>query len=52
LRIGRTDEGLRWLHGALRATGDHRPTHAALAEHYRRNGDPRAEEHARRAHSP
>src|SRR5262249_6071479 len=38
LRIGRTDEGVRWLRAALRARGDHRATHAALAEHYGRLG--------------
>jgi tetratricopeptide (TPR) repeat protein len=52
LRIGRTDEGLHWLQGALRAQGDHRPVHAALAEHFRRQGDPRAEYHEQLAKEP
>jgi tetratricopeptide (TPR) repeat protein len=52
LRLGRLDEGVRWLQSALRARGDHRPTHAALAEHFRRRGDPRAEFHARLAQTP
>ncbi len=52
LHIGRTDEGVRWLHAALRARGDHRPTHAALAEHYARLGDPRADLHRRLAEAP
>ena len=52
LRIGRTEEGVRWLQGALRAKGDHRPTHAALAEHFRRQNDPRAEVHDRLAQTP
>jgi tetratricopeptide (TPR) repeat protein len=52
LRIGRADEGVRWLRAALRARGDHRATHAALAEHYRRLGDPRADLHRRLAETP
>jgi tetratricopeptide (TPR) repeat protein len=52
LRIGRLDEGVRWLQSALRARGDHRPTHAALAEHFGRRGDPRAESHRRLAQTP
>ncbi len=52
LRLGRYDEGVRWLLSALRARGDHRPTHAALAEHFRRQGDPRAEEYRRLAQTP
>ncbi len=52
LRLGRRDEGERWLLGALRARGDHGPTHAALAEHFRRLGDPRAEYHRRLAQTP
>jgi tetratricopeptide (TPR) repeat protein len=52
LRLGRTDEGVRWLQGALRARGDPRPTHAALAELFRRQGDPRAELHRRLAETP
>jgi tetratricopeptide (TPR) repeat protein len=49
LRLGRTDDGMRYLEGALQARGDHRPVHAALAEHYRRQGDPRAAVHAKLA---
>ncbi len=50
LRIGRPREGLRWLNGALRMKGDHRPSHAALADYYSRNGDAAlAETHRRLA---
>ncbi len=49
LKVGRTDDGVRWLESALRARGDHRPAHAALAEHFRRQGDSRAEFHRRLA---
>jgi tetratricopeptide (TPR) repeat protein len=52
LRLGRTDEGVRWLESALRARGDHRPAHAALAEHFRRLGDSRAEFHRRLSETP
>lgn len=52
LRMGRTQEGVRWLHSALRLREDHAPTHAALAEHYQRLGDPRAEHHRRLARTP
>jgi Tfp pilus assembly protein PilF len=38
LRIGRTQQGLNLLEDALRRKGDHRPTHAALAAHYRQTG--------------
>lgn len=38
LRIGRTQQGLNLLQDALRRPGDHRPTHAALAAHFRRAG--------------
>jgi tetratricopeptide (TPR) repeat protein len=38
LRIGRTQQGLNLFQDALRRKGDHRPTHAALAAHYRRLG--------------
>lgn len=38
LRIGRTQQGLNLLQEALRRKGDHRPTHAALAAHYRQIG--------------
>lgn len=38
LRIGRTEHGLSLLQEALRRKGDHRPTHSAIASHYRRIG--------------
>ncbi len=49
LKIGRSDEGVRWLLGVLRLPGEHRETHAVLAEHFQKLSDPRAEEHRRRA---
>ncbi len=49
LRLGRDDEGERWLLSVLRFRPDHRPTHAALAEHFGRRNDPRADAHARAA---
>jgi tetratricopeptide (TPR) repeat protein len=53
LQIGRQKEGLRWLQSALHAKGDHRPTHAVLAEYYLHHGDrARAETHRRQAESP
>lgn len=39
LRIGRTEEGVRLLESVLRGPGDHRAAHAALADHFRRQGD-------------
>lgn len=39
LRIGRTEDGLRWLNSLLLLKGDHRETHAVLAEYYLRKGD-------------
>ncbi|MBX9579269.1 MAG: tetratricopeptide repeat protein, partial [Gemmataceae bacterium] len=38
LRVGRTKQGLNLLDEALRRPGDHRPTHAALAAHFRSAG--------------
>lgn len=38
LRIGRTQQGLNLMQDALRRKGDHRPTHAALAAHFRQTG--------------
>lgn len=38
LRIGRTKQGLTLLEEALRRRPDHRPTHLALAAHYRQAG--------------
>jgi hypothetical protein len=52
LRLGRADDGVRYLEGALRTRGDHRPSHAALAEHFRRGGDSRAEIHQKLAEEP
>jgi tetratricopeptide (TPR) repeat protein len=50
LKVGRPDEGLRWLQGALRVKGDHRAVHAALADYYLQHGDPAlAETHRRQA---
>jgi Tfp pilus assembly protein PilF len=40
LRVGRTTQGLNLLHDALRRRPDHRPTHAALAAHFRQTGRP------------
>ncbi|MCI0738481.1 MAG: tetratricopeptide repeat protein [Gemmataceae bacterium] len=51
-RLGRPDEGVRWLQSALGARGDHRATHAVLAEHFLRMGDPRADYHQRLAQTP
>jgi Tfp pilus assembly protein PilF len=34
LRIGNTEEGLRWLATALKEDAGYRPTHQALAEYY------------------
>ncbi len=39
LRVGRAKEGVNLLREALRRKGDHRPTHAALADHYRKAGN-------------
>src|SRR5205823_13481724 len=53
LRLGRTQQGLNLLQDALRRPGDHRPTHAALAAHYRQAGHPDlAEVHRRLAGQP
>ena len=53
LKVGRSEEGVRWLLGALRVKGDHRPVHAALADYYLHHGDPaRAETHRRQAEIP
>ncbi|MCI0465345.1 MAG: tetratricopeptide repeat protein [Gemmataceae bacterium] len=38
LQTGAADEGVRWLERALAVAPDHSPTHAALAEYYRRVG--------------
>lgn len=53
LRAGRPDEALRWLNSALLVKGDHRSTHAALANYYIQIGDAStAAEHRRRAMEP
>jgi tetratricopeptide (TPR) repeat protein len=52
LRLGRNDDGVRWLQSALRCPGDHRPSHAALAEYFAQQNDPRAEVHRRLAQAP
>ena len=53
LKVGRPEEGVRWLQGALRVKGDHRPVHAALADYYLQHNDPaRAEAHRRQAETP
>jgi tetratricopeptide (TPR) repeat protein len=39
LKYGQTDEGLRWLFGALEITPGHKPTHRALADYYSAQGD-------------
>ncbi len=53
LRIGRPQEGLGWLEDALRAQGDHRPSHAVLADYYQKKGEQaRAEFHRRLAENP
>jgi tetratricopeptide (TPR) repeat protein len=48
LRLGRTEDGLHWLHSLLPLAGDHRATHSALADHYRQKGDRQRAEHHRR----
>ena len=53
LRIGRTEEGLRQLRGLLHLKGDHRETHAVLADYFRQKGDAeRAEMHRSLAQTP
>ncbi|MFM7152406.1 MAG: tetratricopeptide repeat protein [Gemmataceae bacterium] len=51
-RLGRDEEGVRWLQSALQISGDHRPVHLALANHYQRKGDPRENTHRRLAQKP
>jgi Tfp pilus assembly protein PilF len=48
LRIGRPQEGLGWLQDALRAQGDHRPSHAVLADYYQQKGESARSEFHRR----
>lgn len=52
LRLGHADDGVSWLLSAVRLPGDHRASHAALADHFERVGDPRAAEHRHRADLP
>jgi tetratricopeptide (TPR) repeat protein len=53
MRLGLSEEGLRWFQSALRAKGDHRPTHLALAEYYEGKGDlTRARTHRQFAATP
>lgn len=53
LRIGRSNEGLRWLNSALRLKGDQRRTHQALANYYYRiNNVSLAETHRQLANHP
>jgi len=52
LRLGRQEDGVRWLESALRCPGDHRASHTALAEHFAQQNDPRADLHRRLAESP
>jgi Tfp pilus assembly protein PilF len=48
LRAGAVEEGLRWLHSALKENPNHQRTHKALMEHYQRIGNfSRAREHRR-----
>jgi Tfp pilus assembly protein PilF len=48
LKVGRTREGVNLLREALRRKGDHRPTHAALAEYYRGMGSTDLADHHQR----
>lgn len=53
LKLGRTQQGLNYLADALRRRGDHRPTHAALAAHFRSVGKfDLAEFHKNRTEGP
>lgn len=52
LRLGRHDDGVRWLQSALRLPGDHAASHAALAAHFAQQDDPRAEHHRRLVQAP
>jgi tetratricopeptide (TPR) repeat protein len=53
LRAGATEEGVRWLHSALRENPRYRPAHRALALYYRQRGSPgRAAEHLKLAKGP
>jgi len=53
LRLGKEDEGLRWLDSALQDDPGHRPTHLALARYYKRTNRPDlAGRHRRLAQRP
>jgi predicted Zn-dependent protease len=49
LRIGKEQEGLRWLLSALAVANDHAPTHQLLAQYYQQKGQFAAAENHRRA---
>jgi tetratricopeptide (TPR) repeat protein len=50
LRNGQEEDGLAWLLEVLRINPRHAPAHAALADYFARNGQPRrAEEHRKSA---
>jgi predicted Zn-dependent protease len=48
MRNGQEQQGLRWLATALRQDPGHRPAHQALADYYRRQGDPGLAAHHQR----
>ena len=53
MRDGRTQPALQWFDSALSLDPNHRPTHAALADYYEKNGDKlKAEEHRKKANAP
>src|SRR5262249_60429880 len=53
MRTGATEEGVRWLHSALRENPRYGPAHRALALYYRQIGSPgRAAEHLKLAKGP
>ena len=53
MRDGRTQSALQWFDSALSLDPNHRPTHAALADYYEKNGDKlKAEEHRKKANAP
>jgi tetratricopeptide (TPR) repeat protein len=47
LRNGQITEGLRWLFGALELAPQHKPTHAALADHFESIGNTASAEYHR-----
>lgn len=50
LKYDSPKDGLGWLHSVLNLAPDHQPTHRALAEYYRKQGNVKlARRHARRA---